>query len=97
MNNFNVMSNLVADAEELLSKLEQSVSPEVRELRSRVESSIGEMKGVFRDRLKKSEDTLHVVTSTAVSFAKQNPSMSIALGLAVAFTVVYLLFPGNDD
>ena len=97
MSNFNAMSDLLADAEELLSKLGQSASPEIRELGSRVESSIGKMKGVFRDRLKKGEHTLHGVTSTAVSFAKQKPSTSVALGLVVAFTVIYLMLSGNDD
>ncbi|MEP6885561.1 MAG: hypothetical protein ABJC66_12510 [Gammaproteobacteria bacterium] len=97
MNNFNAMSDLVADAEELLSKLGQSANPEIRELRSRISSSIGEMKGVFRDRLKKGEDTLRGATSTAVSFAKHNPTMSIVLGIAVAFTVIYIMLPGSDD
>lgn len=96
MNNFKVMSDLLADAEELLAKLGRSASPEIRELSSRVESSIGEMKGVFRDKLKKGEDTLCGVTRTAASFATQNP-MSIALGLAVAFTAIYLMLPGNED
>ncbi len=97
MNNFNAMSDLVADAEELLSKLGQSASPEIRELKSRVESSIGEMQGVFRDRIKKGENTLRGVTATAVNFAKHNPSMSIGLGLAVAVTVICMMRPGNDD
>jgi ElaB/YqjD/DUF883 family membrane-anchored ribosome-binding protein len=96
MNNFKAMSDLVADAEELLSKLGRSASPEIRELSSRVDSSIGEMKGEFRERLKKGGDTLRGATRTAASFARQNPR-SIALGLAVAFTVIYLLLPGNED
>ncbi len=96
MNNFKAMSDLVADAEELLSKLGRSASPEIRELSSRVKSSIGEMRGVFRDRLKMGEDTLRGVTRTAASFARQNP-MSSALGLTVAFTAIYLLLPGNED
>ncbi|MEP6548539.1 MAG: hypothetical protein ABJD53_13850 [Gammaproteobacteria bacterium] len=97
MNNFNAMSDLVADAEELLSKLGRSASPEIRELSSRVESSIGEMQGAFRDRLKAGEDTLRGMTRTAVGFAKQNPSMSIALALAVAVTAIYLMRPAGDD
>lgn len=97
MNEFNAMSDLVADAEELLSKLGRSASSDIRELSSRVESSIGEMKGVFRDRLKKGENTLRGVTKTGVGFAKQNPSMSMAVGLCVAFTVIYMMFSRNDD
>jgi ElaB/YqjD/DUF883 family membrane-anchored ribosome-binding protein len=96
MSNFKAMSDLVADAEELLSKLGRSASPEVRELSSRVESSIGEMRGVFRDRLKQGEDTLRDVTRTAAGFARKNP-ISIAIGLAVALGAIYLIFPGNED
>ena len=79
-----------------LSKLGRSASPESRELSSRVESSIGEMKGVFRDRLKNGGDTLRGATRTAASFARQNPR-SVALGLAVALTVVFLMLRGNED
>jgi ElaB/YqjD/DUF883 family membrane-anchored ribosome-binding protein len=96
MNNFKAMSDLVADAEELLSKLGRSASPEIRELGSRVESSIGEMKGTFRDRLKNGEDILRGASRTAASFARQNP-MSTALGLAVAITAIYLMLPGKED
>jgi ElaB/YqjD/DUF883 family membrane-anchored ribosome-binding protein len=96
MSNFKAMSDLVADAEELLSKLGRSASPEVRELGSRVESSIGEMRGVFRDRLKQGEDTFRDATRTAAGFARQNP-ISIAIGLAVAIGAICLIFPGNED
>ncbi len=96
MNNFKAMSDLLADADELLSKLGRSASPEIRELSSRVESSIGEMKGIFRDRLKSGQDTLRGATRTAASFAQQNPR-SVALGLAVAFTVLYLMLRGSED
>jgi len=96
MSNFKAMSDLLADADELLSKLGRSASPEIRELSSRVESSIGEMKGVFRDRLKNGGDTLRGATRTAASFARQNPR-SVALGLAVALTAVFLMLRGNED
>ena len=96
MSNFKAMSDLVADADELLSKLGRSASPEVREISSRVESSIGEMRGVFRDRLKTGEDTFRDVRRTAASLAKQKP-MSFALGLAVACAAIYLLLPRNED
>lgn len=97
MNNFNALSDLVADAEELLSKLGQSASPEIRELKSRVESSLGEMKEVFRGRIKKGGSSLRGVTATAVNFAKHNSSVSIGLGLAVAVTVICIMRLGNHD
>ena len=96
MNNFKAMSDLVADAEELLSKLGRSASPEIRELSSRVEPSIGEMKGTFRDRLKSGQDILRGATRTAAGFARENPR-SVALAVAVAFTVVFLMLRGNED
>lgn len=96
MSNFKAMSDLVADAEELLSKLGRSASPEIRELGARVESSIGDMKGVFRDRLKQGEDTVRGATRTAARFARSNP-MSSAVGLAVVGTVIYLLLSRNED
>jgi ElaB/YqjD/DUF883 family membrane-anchored ribosome-binding protein len=96
MSNFKAMSDLVADADELLSKLGRSASPEIRELGARVESSIGEMKGVFRDRLKQGEETLRDATRTAARFARHNP-MSTALGLAVIAGVIYLMLSGNED
>jgi ElaB/YqjD/DUF883 family membrane-anchored ribosome-binding protein len=96
LNNFKTMSDLIADADELLAKLGRSATPEIRELSSRVESSIGEMKEVFRDRLKRGEETLRGATRTAAGFARQNP-MSTALGIAAACTVIYLMLAGNED
>jgi ElaB/YqjD/DUF883 family membrane-anchored ribosome-binding protein len=52
MDIFNSMSDMVADAEDLLRALGNSSNPEIQELRSRVESSIDEMKTNLRQRLK---------------------------------------------
>jgi hypothetical protein len=54
------------------------------------------MKEVFRDRLKRGEETLRGATRTAAGFARQNP-MSTALGIAAACTVIYLMLAGNED
>jgi ElaB/YqjD/DUF883 family membrane-anchored ribosome-binding protein len=52
MDIFNSMSDMVADAEDLLRALGNSSDPELQMLRSRVESSIDEMKTNLRQRLK---------------------------------------------
>jgi ElaB/YqjD/DUF883 family membrane-anchored ribosome-binding protein len=41
---FKVLSDLIADAEDLLAKLGDSTSPEINALRSKVQESIAEIK-----------------------------------------------------
>jgi ElaB/YqjD/DUF883 family membrane-anchored ribosome-binding protein len=52
MDIFNSMSDIVADAEDLLRALGDSSNPEIQVLRRRVESSIDDMKANLRQRLK---------------------------------------------
>jgi hypothetical protein len=72
MSDFRTMSNLVADAEDLLSRLEASTSPEVRALKEKVESSVCEMKSAFRERVKRPRETIDdssVAAGTAIIVA----------------------------
>jgi ElaB/YqjD/DUF883 family membrane-anchored ribosome-binding protein len=52
MDIFASMSNLVADAEDLLGALARSDNPEIQALSAQVESSIDDMKVILRRRLK---------------------------------------------
>ena len=54
MQDFRSMSDLVADAEDLVSKIGNANSPEVRALKDKVEVSITEMKDRFREKVKAS-------------------------------------------
>ncbi len=50
---FHSMSDLVADAEDLLQKLARSHSPEIRALTERVQGSIDDMRVSLRRRVKR--------------------------------------------
>lgn len=49
---FKTLSDLVADAEDLLGRLDSSESPDIRVLKQRVSSSIREMRTRFKQSLK---------------------------------------------
>jgi ElaB/YqjD/DUF883 family membrane-anchored ribosome-binding protein len=91
------MSQLVTDAEELLEKLRNSASPEIRQLRDKVESSIGQMKVTIADDAKASADRLREATKSVVEYVQQNPWVAVAAGTAIAVALIYVAFAGRSE
>jgi hypothetical protein len=77
------MSNLVADAEDLLSRLQSSPSPETRALQGKVESSISEIKTLFRERVKRPKEPIE---NLAIS---TEAAIILAVSVATIAAVVY--------
>jgi ElaB/YqjD/DUF883 family membrane-anchored ribosome-binding protein len=75
LSTFRAMSELVADADDLLSRLGTSASPEMRALKERVEASVTGMKTQFRERVTR----------------KEEPSAGAAMVLAVSAASMALL------
>lgn len=69
LSTFRAMSELVADADDLLSRLETSASPEMRALKERVEASVIGMKTQFRERVTRKEEPSAGAIILAVSAA----------------------------
>jgi ElaB/YqjD/DUF883 family membrane-anchored ribosome-binding protein len=91
------MSQLVSDAEELLARLGDSATPEIRQLRDRVESSIGDMKGVIFDKSKLSAEKIREVTKSVVGYVQENPWVAVAAGTAIAVALIYVAFSGRGQ
>jgi ElaB/YqjD/DUF883 family membrane-anchored ribosome-binding protein len=90
MNTFMSMSNLVADAEDLLAKLGNSTSPEIRALKNKLERSILEMKEEFRLRVKKSSGHTEDFTQSVVSFWQRNAMIPV-IAAATAVVIGYAM------
>ena len=90
MKDLQSVDQLVSDAEELLSKLGSAASPEIRGLRDKVESSIGEMKDVISRRAKDGVDTAQDVAKSVIEFVQDNPAVAIAAGAAIAVGLIYM-------
>jgi ElaB/YqjD/DUF883 family membrane-anchored ribosome-binding protein len=87
MNIFISMSDLVADAEDLLRALGDSDNPEIQALRSQLESSIDEMKTNLRRRLKARAESEDDLTSKLRIAAKINPWVMAAVAMSVAVLI----------
>lgn len=87
MDIFISMSDMVADADDLLRALGDSSNPEIQVLRSRVESSIDDMKTNLRQRLKSRAGTEDSLTSKLAG----DPGVNVWLVAAVAVLSAALL------
>lgn len=96
MNNNNAMDQLVSDAEELLSKLQDASNPEVKRLRAKVESGLAEAKRAASDQLQVGAEKLRQVTSSVVEYVQENPWVAVAAGTAIAVALLYMAFSGRD-
>jgi ElaB/YqjD/DUF883 family membrane-anchored ribosome-binding protein len=103
MPTFKAMSDLVADAEDLLSKLGDSTEPKVKEIKGRLEASLEDMrqqlKGQMRsgaESLEDVTDSLEEVAQTVVKVVRENPWIALAAGTAVAVALMYVAFTGRD-
>ena len=97
MNGFKAMSDLVADAEDLLQKLSDTASPEIRELRGKVEESVVEMRAHLRRRLKAGSDELGDFTDKAIELVREYPWIAVAAATAVVAALVAGLFAAAGD
>jgi ElaB/YqjD/DUF883 family membrane-anchored ribosome-binding protein len=80
---FQSMSDLVADADDLLARIDHSQSPEVRALTDAFELSVRQMKHLFRERVRALR-----TPARSVLRAVDNPWIYIATGACVALTIV---------
>jgi ElaB/YqjD/DUF883 family membrane-anchored ribosome-binding protein len=87
---------LVADADDLLSALENSTSPEIRALKLKVESSMADMKTRFRERAKRSFAAGQDWKRSLKHGIGSRPWISAALASA-ALGVLYFTFIRRDE
>ncbi len=92
MKDFKAMSDLVADAEDLLGKLSDNASPQIRELRGKVQESVAEMKTHLRTKLKAGSDELEAMTDKAVELVKAYPWVAAAIATAVVAALAVGVF-----
>ena len=90
MDKFRAMSDLVADAEELLVKLGNSATPEVKALREKVERSIDDMKSQVRSSVRSGADAAQEIGANILEYAQENPWLAAAAATTIAVALVYL-------
>ena len=96
MNNNNAMDQLVSEAEELLSKLQDASNPEIKRLRSKVESGLAEAKRAASDQVQLGAEKLRQMTNSVVEYVRENPWVAVAAGTAIAVALFYMAFSGRD-
>ncbi len=96
MNNNNAMDQLVSEAEELLSKLQDAGNPEIKRLRAKVESGLADAKQAASDQVQLGTEKLRQLTSSVVDYVQENPWVAVAAGTAIAVALLYLAFSGRD-
>jgi ElaB/YqjD/DUF883 family membrane-anchored ribosome-binding protein len=88
MNIFTTMSDMVADAEDLLRALGDSKDPECQALRPKIESSIDDMKRHLRQQIKARAQSEDESTPKLLNAATVNPWLIAGVAaLAAAFTI----------
>jgi ElaB/YqjD/DUF883 family membrane-anchored ribosome-binding protein len=97
MNNNNALDQLVSEAEELLSKLQDASNPEIRRLRAKVESGIADAKRAASDQLQMGAEKLRQVTGSVVEYVQENPWVAVAAGTAIAVALLYMAFGRAAD
>jgi ElaB/YqjD/DUF883 family membrane-anchored ribosome-binding protein len=97
MNNNNALDQLVSEAEELLSKLQDASNPEIRRLRAKVESGIADAKRAASDQLQMGAEKLRQVTGSVVEYVQENPWIAVAAGTAIAVALLYMAFGRAAD
>ena len=96
MQTFKAMSDLVADAEDLLEKMGDSTEPKVKELRGRLEDSLQGMRQQLKEQVRASTESFEEVAQTVVKVVRENPWIALAAGTAVAVALVYVAFTGRE-
>jgi ElaB/YqjD/DUF883 family membrane-anchored ribosome-binding protein len=86
------MDELVADAEELLTKLKDTGNPEIQKLRAKVESGIAEAKRTATQHVQLGAEKLREVTESVVDYVQENPWVAVAAGTAIAVALIYVAF-----
>jgi ElaB/YqjD/DUF883 family membrane-anchored ribosome-binding protein len=99
MNNNNAMDQMVSEAEELLSKLQDATNPEIKRLRAKVESGLADAKRAASDQVQLGVEKLREVTGSVVAYVRENPWIAVAAGTAIAVAFLYMAFSaqGSDD
>jgi ElaB/YqjD/DUF883 family membrane-anchored ribosome-binding protein len=90
------MDQLVADAEELLSKLKDTGNPEIQKLRAKVQAGIAEAKQAATEQVTLGAERLRQVTDSVVSYVQENPWVAVAAGTAIAVALIYVAFSARD-
>lgn len=91
------MSQLICDAEELLSKLGDSATPEIRQLRNKVRASMDDMKSAMADSAKTGMDQSQEMTTSVVDYVRANPWVAVAAGTTIAIALIYAAFSRSAD
>lgn len=91
MNAFRRVSDLVADAEDLVGKIGDAASPEIKALRRRVETSIDDLKGDWRRYSRRRMRDARRVVKTGNALAEDHPWMVGLAGLVVGAAIVGLI------
>ncbi len=91
------MSQLVSDAEALLSKLGDLKSPDIQALRDKVEAGIADAKKGLSRQVRAGTDRLQDVTESVVDYVQENPWVAVAAGTAIAVALIYIAFSGRTE
>jgi hypothetical protein len=88
---FRTLSDLIADAEDLLGRLDGSTSPEIRRLKQRVDSSIRDMRDRFKQRVKAAHRPMRPWAGGIM-----NPWVPTTAATLVALGLLYVVFARDE-
>jgi len=91
------INELVADAEALLSKLGDLKSPDIQELRNKVETGIADAKKSMSRQARAGAERLQEMTESVVDYVQENPWIAVAAGTAIAVALIYIAFSGRSE
>src|ERR1700753_1517243 len=92
MSRFKAVSDLAADAEDLLDKLGKVDLPDVQALKERVRSSVSDLRNMTRQGVSSGADTIDDAASALTAAMRREPWVAAAVGAAVAVAAVYAVF-----
>jgi hypothetical protein len=87
---FKTLSDLVADAEDLLGRLDSAESPDIRVLKQRVSSSIRDMRTRFKQSLKAAHRPIR-------HGAGGDPWVPATAATLIALALLYVVFATPDE
>jgi ElaB/YqjD/DUF883 family membrane-anchored ribosome-binding protein len=97
MNSFRRVSDLVADAEDLVGKIGDTASPEIKALRRRVESSIDDMRSDWRRYSKRRMRDARRVAEYGDDMAREHPWMLGIAGIVIGAAIIGVLASRHND
>ena len=93
----NDLHELISDVQKLVVKYARSKSRDINRIRASLQDSVEDYKDAINERATAASEHLDEWSSSAMSYARANPWVPIAVGVGVAATVLLMLSLRESD